>query len=138
MMNLVFALRDARWLGADRAIAWARVISGVAVLCGLLFLLVTRGGSGPDPWHRPLATDFVSFWTAAKLAVAGQPDLAWEPAAHAAAQHANFPRGAGFESAYYAFFYPPPFLLICLPFALLPYGAAVVVWVGLTGTASLF
>ncbi len=36
-----------------------------------------------------------------------------------------------------AFFYPPPFLLICLPLALLPYGVAVAVWVRTTGAACI-
>ena len=137
MTTFVFALRDANWLGAGRAKAWARVLALVAVTAALVFIVLTHGGSAPDPWRHPLATDFVSFWTAAKLAAAGTPEAAWNPVAHAAAQHASFAPDAGFEQSYYAFFYPPPFLLICLPLALLPYGAAVAVWLGATGAACL-
>jgi hypothetical protein len=36
---------------------------------------------------------------------------------------------------YYAFFYPPVFLLLSLPFALMPYCVALVVWLGATGFA---
>src|SRR5262249_20816814 len=64
-------------------------------------------------------------------------ESAWNPVAHAAAQHANFAPDMGFEASYYAFFYPPLFLLICLPLALLPYGVALAVWVGTTGAACL-
>lgn len=55
--------------------------------------------------------------------------------AQAAAEHANFGLDAGYAQDYYAFFYPPPFLLICLPLALLPYNAALAVWLTTTGAA---
>ena len=97
--------------------------------------LLTHGGAIADPWGRPLATDFSSFWTAGKLALAGTPELAWDPAAHAAAQRDSFAAASGYAANYYAFFYPPPFLLICLPLGLLPYGAAVTAWLTLTAVA---
>ena len=37
--------------------------------------------------------------------------------------------------AYAAFFYPPPYLLICLPLAPLPYFASLALWLGATGAA---
>ncbi len=63
------------------------------------------------------------------------PEAAWNPVAHAAAEHAEFSLNAGYSGEYYAFFYPPPFLLICLPLALLPYNAALLAWLGATGVA---
>jgi len=135
MSTFVFALREAHWLGAGRATAWARLLALTTLLAVLAFVVLTHGGSAPDPWQRPLATDFVSFWTAAKLALGGAPAAAWNPAVHAAMQRLNFGPNAGFDTTYYAFFYPPPFLLICLPLALLPYSAAVAVWLGATGAA---
>ena len=36
---------------------------------------------------------------------------------------------------YSAFFYPPPYLLVCLPLALLPYFASLIVWLAATGAA---
>jgi alpha-1,2-mannosyltransferase len=98
-------------------------------------VVMTHGGVRADPWGQPLATDFSSFWSAAKLALAGVPGSAWDPAAHAAFQRAHFSPEAGFAGGYYAFFYPPPFLLICLPLGLLPYGAALAVWLLVTGAA---
>ena len=108
----------------------------MSVLAALTFVGVTHGGVIPDPWGRPLATDFSSFWTAARLALDGTPGLAWNPVAHAAAEHANFGSNAGYVQDYYAFFYPPPFLLICLPLAFLPYSAALAVWITATGAAN--
>lgn len=107
------------------------------VLATLALLVLTHGGRLPDPWGRPLGTDFSSFWTAARLALAGSTSAPWDPTVHAAAQRASFPVVDGFRPNYYAFFYPPPFLLICLPFGMLPYGLALITWIGLTGVAFL-
>ncbi len=129
--------RTAAWLGQGRALAWIRLLTVASVLTASALLVLTHGGRLPDPWGRPLGADFSSFWTAARLALAGTPGAPWEPTAHAAAQRASFLVGDGFEPDYYAFFYPPPFLLICLPFGLLPYGLALIAWIGLTGVAFL-
>ncbi|MBV9079215.1 MAG: DUF2029 domain-containing protein [Methylobacteriaceae bacterium] len=50
-------------------------------------------------------------------------------AAHGAAQTATLGRDIG----YAAFFYPPPFLLICWPLAALPYLPALGLWLAVTG-----
>jgi alpha-1,2-mannosyltransferase len=135
MTSIPSALRDAPWLGADRAKAWCVMLAAGAVLAALAFAIMTHGGIRADPWGRPLATDFSSFWSAAKLALAGTPSAAWDTAAHAAMQRSHFTPQAGYTPQYYAFFYPPPFLLICLPLGLLPYGAALAVWLLVTGAA---
>ena len=135
MSAIISLLREAPWLGQGRALAWTRVLALASVLVALALILLTHGGSTPDPWGRPLTPDFVSFWTAGKLALDGAPESAWNPAVHAAAQRASFPPDAGYETDYYAFFYPPPFLLICLPLALLPYGGADALWLLTTGAA---
>jgi len=135
MATLLFLLREAPWLGPDRALAWTRVLAGASALSALALILVTHGGTTPDPWARPLAPDFVSFWTAGKLALQGTPGSAWDPAAHAAAEHTSFTPDAGYNGDYYGFFYPPSFLLICVPLALLPYGIAVAAWLATTGAA---
>jgi len=126
----------ASWIAAGRATAWLRILAAVSALSFAALLIATRAGVGPDPWGRPLGADFVSFWTAARLALAGMADAAWNPALHGAAQHAWFGTELGFAPDYYAFFYPPPFLLICLPFGLLPYPVALAAWLWLT--TSLF
>jgi len=128
-------LREFSWLGADRALAWVRVLAvcNVVVIAGIA--VITHGGDRPDPWGHPFATDFVSFWTAARLAIDGSPEAAWIPALHAAAQARNFSAGAGYAPGYFAFFYPPPFLLLCLPLGYLTYGWAATAWLAMTVTA---
>ena len=123
-------LRDARWLDATRARAYLRILAGVIVI-GVVGLIVLSSG-GLDPTGKPLGTDFLSFWAASKLALAGHPAEVYQPAIHAQAERSVFP---GAPLGYAAFFYPPVFLLICLPLALAPYLASLVLWLGATGLA---
>ncbi len=74
------------------------------------------------------STDFVSFYAAGSLANAGAPQLAYNQAAHyAAEQHATQP-----GIVYNFFYYPPVFLLLCAPLARLPYIPAFVAFVAIT------
>lgn len=75
--------------------------------------------------------DFASFWAASDLALHGQPEGAYAPEIHARVQAGL----SAAENGYAAFFYPPGFLLICLPLALLGFLPALVLWLGLTGAA---
>ena len=123
------ASRDADWLTPQRARAYSLILMVVMAATALVWAIMARGGL--DPLGKPLGTDFSSFWTASHLALAGHPLSAYNPGAHHASQTALFGRDVG----YYAFFYPPVFLLICLPLALLPYPAALAAWLAATGFA---
>ncbi len=122
-------LRDASWFDAERARAYALILA--VVQCAGLIVFVGLSSQGADARGEPLGTDFVSFWTAARLALSGAPAAAYDPAAHQAAEHALFPAFSG----WYAFFYPPIFLLYCLPLALAPYFIALALWLFATGAA---
>ncbi|WP_294540849.1 glycosyltransferase family 87 protein [uncultured Rhodoblastus sp.] len=121
--------RDAPWLDERRARAWLRILAAVQFL-GLVGL-VAACRHGADLRGEPLGTDFVSFWTAARLALSGAAASVYDPAAHHAAEQAFFGGNFGF----YAFFYPPVFLLFCLPLGLAPYFVALVAWLAATGAA---
>jgi alpha-1,2-mannosyltransferase len=127
---LLGALSRAGWLTAKRARAWGWLLLGVTTAIALAWVATSRNGL--DLAGRPLGTDFTSFWTASKLALAGTPASAYDVAAHHAQQVAIFGRDTG----YAAFFYPPIFLLVCLPLAALPYLAALAAW--LTATGALY
>ncbi len=70
----------------------------------------------------PTTSGFSSFYAAGRLALAGTPWLAYDPAAHFAAQVAATQPGV----EHFVFFYPPVFLLLCALLAHLPYLAAYV------------
>jgi hypothetical protein len=73
----------------------------------------------------PRATDFVAFWAAGKLVLAGQAADAYDWAIHKAVATAN-----GIDiNGHFTFQYPPTFLLLPPLLALVPYPAAMLVWI---------
>ncbi len=123
------ALKSGAWLTPERLRAYALIMIAVyAVAVGVL--LATAHG-GLDFMGRPIGTDFASFWAASKLALAGRPAAAYDVTAHHAAEIAI----TGRDTGYAAFFYPPVFLLICLPLATAPYLPSLAAWLAATGAA---
>jgi hypothetical protein len=127
--RLTAVFRDADWLDAARARAYVRILAVVQAL-GLIGLLLSAR-NGLDPRGEPIGTDFVSFWTAARMALEGAAASVYDPAAHHGAEQAVF----GKALDWYAFFYPPVFLLFVLPLGLLPYFGALAAWLGATMAA---
>jgi hypothetical protein len=80
------------------------------------------------PWISRVSGDFVSFYTAGELVLAGRAVEAYAPLSHYFQQlvllHSNYDWG------YLAFFYPPFFLFLCAALALLPYFPALCIWLG--------
>ena len=106
---------------------------GFAYLADLVLLaihhqwLVDAGG-------HPLATDFLSFWSASLLALHGHAFYAYDwPAMHALQQSLMGHDPGGFLG----WAYPPLFFVAVLPLALMPYGVAFLGWVGVTLAAYL-
>jgi alpha-1,2-mannosyltransferase len=105
-------------LDRGRVLAYCRVLLAAETAIFLFFIAGTHGLI--VPLAGPASTDFVSFYAAGALADSGTPELAYDQAAHhAAEQRATAP---GVE--YRFFFYPPVFLLLCAALAHLPYLAA--------------
>ena len=121
------ALSQADWLTAKRARAWGWLLLGVTAAITVGWIATARGGL--DLAGKALGTDFTCFWSASKLALAGAPASAYDLTAQHAQQAAIFGRDVGST----AFFYPPIFLLICLPLAALPYLASLAAWLAATG-----
>jgi hypothetical protein len=124
-------LSRADWLTRDRILAWCGILLTLEVLSFCFLALLQHGVFFPmDP---PTTTDFVSFYAAGKLAVVGTPALAYNRLAHAAAEAAATMPGI----QYRFFFYPPTFLLLCAPLALLPYLVSFAMFEALTFVAWL-
>jgi len=118
-------------LGRERALAYGRILLTVETA---LFLFLVAGTHGLIvPLAGPTSTDFVSFYAAGTLADAGTPQLAYDQAAHDAAEQRA--TAAGVE--YRFFYYPPVFLLLCAALARLPYLAAFVLFEAATLILSL-
>lgn len=71
--------------------------------------------------------DFTAFWAAGKLTLQGDPVAAFDIETHNQVQATLME----FDTLM-PFAYPPPFLLVVTPFALLPYAVAALTWVVLT------
>lgn len=129
LARLLTLLRDASWLDAPRVRGYRLLIAlgGFGAAVGLIAL----SRNGIDPAGKPLGTDFLAFWSAARLALAGMPEAAWDIARIGTYERGAMPIDPGVS----AFLYPPPFLVICLPFGWLPYFAALPLWLMLTGGA---
>lgn len=111
------------------------------------------GSTDPLKWHRTVATavsiltilygcysiwrnfvappgvDFVAHWAAGQLVNSGHPALPYDIQVHRAAELT-----AGPVKGLLPFPYPPPFLFVTIPLALLPFPVALAFWLVVTGT----
>jgi hypothetical protein len=105
-----------------RLFAYAVILSIVELAATLWFVAGTHGWI--VPLDGPTSTDFASFYAAGKLALAGTARLAYDMAAHQAAEWAATEPGISYQF----FYYPPVFLLVAAPLAHFPYLVAFAVF----------
>ena len=117
------ALATGSWLTRDR-IRRVAAICGVGSLSLLLWLALTAHGT-LDWLGRPLGTDFSDVWAAGKMALGGHAADVWTWSKHFAVQRALH---GPHLTEFYAWHYPPPFLLVAAALAFLPYLAALITW----------
>ena len=96
-------------------LGWNRA---VALAFAILFIIV-GAWSALINLMRPSGMDFLDFWAAGRLVLQGHPELAYDITIHGAVENTIAHIGGRMP-----FPYPPPFLAIVAPFALLPYGIA--------------
>jgi hypothetical protein len=125
--RLLKILRDAPWFGPERARGYRLIFALIGLTSGVGWVLL--GHHGLNPSGKPPGTDFLAFWSAARLALTGTPEAAWDLDSIGAMEQISVPTDPGLSS----FLYPPPFLLVCLPFGMLPYVGALALWLVLTG-----
>ena len=123
--GMVALLRDAPWLDRDRAKVYAWLLAifmAIALLYGWSTAYLGHHVGAPAPIAaaagKPQPVDFVAFWSAGRLAEQGRPQAAYDLNAISGQEHAA---AALAPDVTLPFFYPPPFLVVCVPFALLPY-----------------
>lgn len=131
LSSLVAQFRSGDWLDRRRILLGAATLLVLQVGFFLFLIAGTHGWIVPLP--GPTTTDFVSFYAAGRLADAGTPALAYDQAAHLAAEEAV--TAAGIHYQY--FFYPPVYLIVCALLAYLPYLVGFVVLAAATLVAYL-
>jgi arabinofuranan 3-O-arabinosyltransferase len=124
---VAFVPRGARFddSGAVKRIVFALCVANAMFLLAMFMnglWLVEPGGGG-------VPTDFVGVWAAGRLVLEGHPAAAYNWTLHKAVEVAAV--GHQFEG-YYAWFYPPSFLFVAAPLALMPYPTASAFWAFLT------
>jgi alpha-1,2-mannosyltransferase len=119
--HIVDRLRQTAWLNRDRIVAWCLILAGLQAAF-LIFLALWQHGAFGHPVQT--SSDFLSFYAAGKLVLAGTPALAYDQTAHAFMEQAV----RGPDAPYQFFFYPPVYLPICAVLATLPYYVAFAVF----------
>jgi alpha-1,2-mannosyltransferase len=121
--GLVEIFREARWINPERVRVYSRLLC-VCYLALLVLWLVLRPG-GVLATLQPVGGDFPPFYSASSLALRGDPAAVYDQAKMSAAEKATLgDKSPGFQR----FEYPPMFLAIILPLAILPYSGALIVW----------
>jgi len=117
------------WLNRERLTVYPPIIVALYIIlvAYLLILPGLRGGKAIDFMGKPLGADFSDYWSASSLALAGDPMAVYDFSRLIATQEAV--TGVKFPLF---FSYPPIFLLMVLPLALLPYLASLAAWLAVT------
>jgi len=128
-MQSEFLVR-ASWLNEQRITGYAWIFLCLYVVATIVWIALSPGWI--DPNGKPIGTDFMTVWSAGKLALMGEPAAAYDYARHFEIQRQALPWPSGQEPPYYGWHYPPFFMLFAVPLALLSYGAALTMWTAMT------
>jgi len=121
MTELVSFLRDGHFVEARFRSYPLIFIAGFAA--AIVFLAATAHGVN-DYAGRPLGTDFSDVYAAGTAALKGHAAQVFDIRYQWHSEQALF----GAATPLYGWHYPPFFLLVAAPLALLPYQAALIVW----------
>jgi hypothetical protein len=112
----------AHWLNRERLRLYPLAVIAIYLILGGIMLFGRHRGAAA----APLGFDFVAFWAASHLVLSGAAVSAYDPQLLLVAEQAGVP---GFSGAA-PWWYPPTFLLLVTPLALLPYLASYLAFMG--------
>jgi hypothetical protein len=121
--------RRLHWLARERVLLYPSLSLLAFVIVSYAIWVFYTFPNLVDPKGTPLGLDFLAFWGAARLAVEGRPEAAYDWDALTATYRAALPALREIRLLWH---YPPTFLLVVLPLGLLPYLAALGVFVAAT------
>ncbi len=117
---------EAPWLNRERLRIYPKIF---LVAYALTFAGLVIGSRGiVSRQGKPIGVDFQVNWAASKMALSGQSSAVYDIKRF----HAVEEEGVGHRTFIAPMIYPPTFLVIALPTALLPYLWALLIWMTLT------
>ncbi len=105
---------DGHWLNGDRLHGYPRLFMALYGLFCIIWALLAK--EGMDPYGKPISYDFITFWSASRIALDGAPLDAYVPIRLFGVQQAAVPA----LQMIFLWHYPPTFYLVVLPLSLLP------------------
>ena len=114
MTHIRQGLRTGEWLTAARARGYSLILLGLCAIAMTGWIAVSDGLI--DPNGKPIGSDFSSFYAAGSLVLDGRANDIYDMALHYAREQQIF----GAATPYYGWLYPPIFLLVATPLALIP------------------
>lgn len=109
---------ESHWLNRERLTIYPRLVLGMFLVMGAAWVLLSK--SMLDLNGKPLGYDFITFWGASYLGLSGHAADAYDIQLLFEAERLAVPA----SGRAFAWYYPPSFFLVVLPFALLPYVVA--------------
>src|SRR5260370_24699332 len=124
--------RDAPWLTRRRLAVYPKLFLSVYVVSAVAWLMRSKGLI--DPAGHPIGADFIDPWSASWLTLHRAPSAVYD-----IARLWTVERSAVADPAvgFAGFHYPPLYLLIIMPLALLPYAWSLLAWTVATFAAYL-
>jgi len=121
--------RAAGWLTRKRLALYSCVLLALQAIWLVVWAWTSHGFSGASHVARP-GIDYSVFWAASHVMLHETPSLVYDHLAFAKIEAALF---AAFENgAFMPWLYPPTFLLVVTPLALLPFLPSYLLFVGLS------
>src|SRR5215469_302896 len=125
--SMLHFLKQAPWLTRQRLVVYPKLFLAVYVVSAIAWLMKSHGLI--DPAGHPIGADFIDPWSASWLTLHGTASAVYEvPLLWSAERMAVNYAGVGFAG----FHYPPTYLLIVWPLALLPYAWSLLAWAAIT------
>lgn len=117
---------EAGWLNRRRLIAYPRIF---VTLYAIAIVIVLAAANGGVVINKPVGTDFLMMWTSGKMVNEGRPAEAYDYKKQSDVQRTALPwKQEAKDIPFYAWLYPPMFLIVAALLAYLPYLAALAVW----------
>jgi len=118
--------QSAPLLDAERLLIYPRIVVIGYVVMAVMLVFFARDMI--DPFGKPLGYDFITFWSASKLTLMGEPEAAFGVQRMIEAQRMAVPA----SDSIFLWHYPPTFQLVAAPLALVPYVVSYFLFIGLT------